>query len=163
MPLPPERPCPSSTRSYRYALGCCSGLDPEVLANRCMLQNYHTKAALIILHSRVELPPSFAKGSDTPKVNRWVCFHALESINAWFWADNVFSLTSSSTTLMSPGNNYEHGEHAMPPRTGRHLSLSKRTSTRMASPITKVSWFWMKVGRGGMFWIRLPRSEALTP
>lgn len=36
------------------------------------VQNYHTKAALIILHSRVELPPSFTKGSDTPRVNRWV-------------------------------------------------------------------------------------------
>lgn len=38
----------------------------------CTLQNYHTKAALIILHSRVDLPPSFTKGSDTPRVNRWV-------------------------------------------------------------------------------------------
>ncbi|KAJ5619876.1 Autophagy-related protein 13 [Penicillium lagena] len=36
-----------------------------------IISNYHTKAALIILHSRVELPPSFTKGSDTPRVNRW--------------------------------------------------------------------------------------------
>ncbi|KAH8427603.1 putative autophagy protein Atg13 [Aspergillus melleus] len=36
-----------------------------------IISNYHTKAALIILHSRVELPPSFVKGSDAPKVNRW--------------------------------------------------------------------------------------------
>ncbi|KAB8235215.1 autophagy-related protein 13 [Aspergillus alliaceus] len=36
-----------------------------------IISNYHTKAALIILHSRVELPPSFNKGSDTPRVNRW--------------------------------------------------------------------------------------------
>ncbi|PKY03290.1 hypothetical protein P168DRAFT_238338 [Aspergillus campestris IBT 28561] len=36
-----------------------------------IISNYHTKAALIILHSRVDLPPSFAKGSDNPKVNRW--------------------------------------------------------------------------------------------
>ncbi|KAI9926761.1 hypothetical protein ASPWEDRAFT_121227 [Aspergillus wentii DTO 134E9] len=36
-----------------------------------IISNYHTKAALIILHSRVELPPSYNKGSDTPKVNRW--------------------------------------------------------------------------------------------
>ncbi|KAL3460434.1 autophagy-related protein 13 [Aspergillus heterothallicus] len=36
-----------------------------------IISNYHTKAALIILHSRVELPPSFIKGSDTPRVNRW--------------------------------------------------------------------------------------------
>ncbi|GES63720.1 putative autophagy protein Atg13 [Aspergillus terreus] len=36
-----------------------------------IISNYHTKAALIILHSRVELPPSYNKGSDTPRVNRW--------------------------------------------------------------------------------------------
>ncbi|PLB55624.1 putative autophagy protein Atg13 [Aspergillus steynii IBT 23096] len=36
-----------------------------------IISNYHTKAALIILNSRVELPASFVKGSDTPKVNRW--------------------------------------------------------------------------------------------
>lgn len=35
-------------------------------------QNYHTKAALIVLHSRVDLPPSYPKGSDTPRINRWV-------------------------------------------------------------------------------------------
>ncbi|KAL2829806.1 autophagy-related protein 13-domain-containing protein [Aspergillus cavernicola] len=36
-----------------------------------IISNYHTKAALIVLHSRVELPPLFFKGSDTPRVNRW--------------------------------------------------------------------------------------------
>ncbi|PYH91946.1 hypothetical protein BO71DRAFT_458624 [Aspergillus ellipticus CBS 707.79] len=36
-----------------------------------IISNYHTKAALIILHSRVELTPAFIKGSDTPRVNRW--------------------------------------------------------------------------------------------
>ncbi|KAJ5452843.1 Autophagy-related protein 13 [Penicillium cf. griseofulvum] len=36
-----------------------------------IISNYHTKAALIILHSRVELPPSFNKGSESPRVNRW--------------------------------------------------------------------------------------------
>ncbi|KAJ5759257.1 Autophagy-related protein 13 [Penicillium odoratum] len=36
-----------------------------------IISNYHTKAALIILHSRVELPQSFIKGSNTPRVNRW--------------------------------------------------------------------------------------------
>ncbi|KKK21606.1 hypothetical protein ARAM_004126 [Aspergillus rambellii] len=36
-----------------------------------IISNYHTKAALIILQSRAELPPSFTKGSDTPRVNRW--------------------------------------------------------------------------------------------
>ncbi|KAJ5292975.1 uncharacterized protein N7443_008928 [Penicillium atrosanguineum] len=37
-----------------------------------IISNYHTKAALIILHSRVELPASFNKGSDSPRINRWV-------------------------------------------------------------------------------------------
>ncbi|CAG7981040.1 unnamed protein product [Penicillium olsonii] len=36
-----------------------------------IISNYHTKAALIILHSRVTLPPSYNKGSDSPRVNRW--------------------------------------------------------------------------------------------
>ncbi|CAG8892432.1 unnamed protein product [Penicillium egyptiacum] len=36
-----------------------------------IISNYHTKAALIILHSRVALPPSFNKGSESPRVNRW--------------------------------------------------------------------------------------------
>ncbi|CEO60828.1 hypothetical protein PMG11_05341 [Penicillium brasilianum] len=36
-----------------------------------IISNYHTKAALIILHARVDLPPAYAKNSDTPKVNRW--------------------------------------------------------------------------------------------
>lgn len=42
-----------------------------------IISNYHTKAALIILHSRVALPPSFNKGSESPRVNRWVCFHLM--------------------------------------------------------------------------------------
>ncbi|KAJ5164202.1 Autophagy-related protein 13 [Penicillium coprophilum] len=36
-----------------------------------IISNYHTKAALIILHSRVVLPPSYNKGSESPRVNRW--------------------------------------------------------------------------------------------
>ncbi|KAL2012296.1 hypothetical protein VTN00DRAFT_5014 [Thermoascus crustaceus] len=36
-----------------------------------IISNYHTKAALIILHSRVDLPQVYNKGSDTPRVNRW--------------------------------------------------------------------------------------------
>jgi hypothetical protein len=50
---------------------CC---DCHILTDYllCSSQNYHTKAALIILHSRVELPASFNKGSDTPRINRWV-------------------------------------------------------------------------------------------
>ncbi|KAJ9273371.1 putative autophagy protein Atg13 [Paecilomyces variotii] len=36
-----------------------------------IISNYHTKAALIILHARVDLPRVYNKGSDTPRVNRW--------------------------------------------------------------------------------------------
>ncbi|OJD25594.1 hypothetical protein ACJ73_03040 [Blastomyces percursus] len=36
-----------------------------------IVQQYHTKAALIILHSRVELPPAYNKDSDIKRVNRW--------------------------------------------------------------------------------------------
>ncbi|KAJ5943451.1 hypothetical protein N7516_003619 [Penicillium verrucosum] len=36
-----------------------------------IISNYHTKAALIILHSRVALPASYNKGSESPRVNRW--------------------------------------------------------------------------------------------
>ncbi|KAL4887164.1 autophagy-related protein 13-domain-containing protein [Aspergillus karnatakaensis] len=35
-----------------------------------IISNYFSKAALIILHARAELPPSYSKGS-TPRVNRW--------------------------------------------------------------------------------------------
>ena len=36
-----------------------------------VIQNFHTKAALIILHSRVELSPAYAKNTTTKRVNRW--------------------------------------------------------------------------------------------
>jgi len=36
------------------------------------VQNYFTKAALLILHSRVSLPPAYAKDSGTRRVNKWV-------------------------------------------------------------------------------------------
>ncbi|KAL3436263.1 autophagy-related protein 13 [Aspergillus tetrazonus] len=45
---------------------------PEAISKvNQIVTNYHTKAALIILHSRVELPPSYAKNSNVPRVNRW--------------------------------------------------------------------------------------------
>ncbi|KAJ5669567.1 Autophagy-related protein 13 [Penicillium macrosclerotiorum] len=48
------------------------GPGKEVMAKlNQIISNYHTKAALIILDSRVELPPVYAKNSDKPKVNRW--------------------------------------------------------------------------------------------
>ncbi|KAK2761686.1 autophagy protein 13 [Arachnomyces sp. PD_36] len=36
-----------------------------------IVQNYFTKAALIILHSRIDLPPSYQKGTTTKRVNKW--------------------------------------------------------------------------------------------
>ncbi|KAL8881508.1 MAG: hypothetical protein Q9198_001300 [Flavoplaca austrocitrina] len=36
-----------------------------------VLQNYFTKAAHIILHSRLSLPPAYHKGTDTKRVNKW--------------------------------------------------------------------------------------------
>ncbi|KAL8715775.1 MAG: hypothetical protein Q9220_000442 [cf. Caloplaca sp. 1 TL-2023] len=36
-----------------------------------VVQNYFTKAAHIILHARVPLPPAYQKGTDTKRVNKW--------------------------------------------------------------------------------------------
>ncbi|EXJ93078.1 hypothetical protein A1O3_01634 [Capronia epimyces CBS 606.96] len=36
-----------------------------------VIQNYHAKAALIILQSRVELAPAYSQKTDTKRVNRW--------------------------------------------------------------------------------------------
>ncbi|MCJ1360022.1 MAG: autophagy protein 13 [Icmadophila ericetorum] len=49
-----------------------SGQAKENLAKLSqVIQNYHTKAALIILQSRVSLPPAYAKGSEVRRVNKW--------------------------------------------------------------------------------------------
>ncbi|EED23367.1 autophagy protein Atg13, putative [Talaromyces stipitatus ATCC 10500] len=58
-------------------LGIDSGADAPAPGKEAMaklnqiIANYHTKAALIILHARADLPQSFSKGSDSPRVNRW--------------------------------------------------------------------------------------------
>lgn len=58
-------------------LGIDAGTDTAAPGKEAMaklnqiISNYHTKAALIILHARADLPPTFVKGSDTPRVNRW--------------------------------------------------------------------------------------------
>jgi len=36
-----------------------------------VIQNFHTKAALIILHSRVDLSPAYARNTETRRVNKW--------------------------------------------------------------------------------------------
>ncbi|EHY60092.1 autophagy protein 13 [Exophiala dermatitidis] len=36
-----------------------------------VIQNFHTKAALIILQSRVELSPAYSQKTETKRVNRW--------------------------------------------------------------------------------------------
>lgn len=35
-------------------------------------QNFHTKAALIILHSRFNLAPAYTKGTNIKRLNKWV-------------------------------------------------------------------------------------------
>lgn len=50
------------------AMSSAYGTNADVL----LRQNFHTKAALIILHSRVDLAPAYKKGSDIKRVNRWV-------------------------------------------------------------------------------------------
>lgn len=89
------------------------------------IQNYHTKAALIILHSRVELPPSYNKGSDTPRVNRWVRAPTSYSnqTHQTFEADCCNSTSSSmlrSKIQTSSENSYERGGRATPLKTDRH-------------------------------------------
>lgn len=42
----------------------------ENVADEFYSQNFHTKAALIILHSRVELAPAYNKGNK--RLNKWV-------------------------------------------------------------------------------------------
>ncbi|RAO71998.1 uncharacterized protein BHQ10_008010 [Talaromyces amestolkiae] len=97
-PLPARRPSVSSPSSARAdtsrdqddnrppsvqlsdatrGLGIDAGAEVSAPAKEAMaklsqvIANYHTKAALIILHARVDLPPTFSKGSDSPRVNRW--------------------------------------------------------------------------------------------
>ncbi|KAL8688146.1 MAG: hypothetical protein Q9218_005868 [Villophora microphyllina] len=42
-----------------------------------VVQNYFTKAAHTILHSRVTLPPAYHKGTDNKRVNKWVSIRSL--------------------------------------------------------------------------------------
>ena len=48
-------------------LECCVHVEIKLTIE----QNYFTKAALIVLQARVTLPPAFAKGSNTRRVNKW--------------------------------------------------------------------------------------------
>jgi autophagy-related protein 13 len=47
--------------------------DPAAQMQRLnqVVQNFFTKSVLIILHSRVDLPPAYAKNSEAKRVNRW--------------------------------------------------------------------------------------------
>ncbi|KAE8556145.1 hypothetical protein EYB25_000845 [Talaromyces marneffei] len=71
--LPPSVQSSDATRG----LGIDPGSDTPAPGKEAMaklnqiIANYHTKAALIILHARADLPPTFSKGSDSPRVNRW--------------------------------------------------------------------------------------------
>ncbi|KAJ6049467.1 hypothetical protein N7499_011931 [Penicillium canescens] len=78
----PSSPTVDMGSNSARGLGIEPGSQPEQARNAApakealarlnqIISNYHTKAALIILHSRVALPPSFTKGSESPRVNRW--------------------------------------------------------------------------------------------
>jgi autophagy-related protein 13 len=61
------------SRSVALLLKLSSQIFEGMITNFMILgQNYHTKAALIILHSRVDLPAVYSRGSDVKRVNRWV-------------------------------------------------------------------------------------------
>ncbi|KAJ5757572.1 uncharacterized protein N7511_006266 [Penicillium nucicola] len=57
-----------------------------------IISNHHTKAALIILHSRVRLPPSYNKGSESPRVNRWSLVILDENGKRWDVRDSLAAL-----------------------------------------------------------------------
>ncbi|TQB76487.1 autophagy protein 13 [Monascus purpureus] len=61
----------AGTESVDYAQRNTVPAKEAVAKLNQIISNYHTKAALLILLSRVDLPPSFAKGSETPRINRW--------------------------------------------------------------------------------------------
>lgn len=117
-PPPASPPLPTSTRasnpressaetntgdtdSVSYdlrGLGIDEGTENETLARDTKLnqiiQNFFTKAALIILRSRCELPPCYAKGSQTKRVNKWVC--CLWSLDSSSWSHKSTDATWTS-------------------------------------------------------------------
>ena len=67
-------------------------------------QNYFTKAALIILHSRVALPPAYSKDSKVRRINKWVSeFQQIGGRYGLMFYTNfsVHSLTSKLMRLIS--------------------------------------------------------------
>lgn len=60
------RPQPADLSAMAAGDFNCNPLTP------LLLKNYFTKAALIVLHARCSLPPAYAKGSETKRVNKWV-------------------------------------------------------------------------------------------
>ncbi|RDW78530.1 putative autophagy protein Atg13 [Aspergillus mulundensis] len=68
----PNRGLGIETENDTSEPGQSSQPGPEAIGKvNQIVTNYHTKAALIILHSRVELPPTYTKNSNIPRVNRW--------------------------------------------------------------------------------------------
>ncbi|KAH8704952.1 putative autophagy protein Atg13 [Talaromyces proteolyticus] len=72
-----DRPPSGAALDTTRGLGIDPGAEAAAPGKEAMarlnqiISNYHTKAALIILQARADLPPVFSKGSDTPRVNRW--------------------------------------------------------------------------------------------
>ncbi|KAL9000753.1 MAG: hypothetical protein Q9188_005617 [Gyalolechia gomerana] len=81
----PSSPRPGSERGYSREQAIDTGEGSDALMRghdddpsrdgvqklSQVVQNYFTKAAHIILHSRVSLPPAYHKGSDLKRVNKW--------------------------------------------------------------------------------------------
>ena len=67
-------------------------------------KNYYTKAALIILQSRIALPPAYAKGSDTRRINKWVRYlpsiPRLQGINLLMSASLQFNIELDETDAL---------------------------------------------------------------
>ncbi|CRG84471.1 Autophagy-related protein 13 [Talaromyces islandicus] len=96
-----DRPPTGAALDTTRGLGIDSGVEAVAPAREAVVRlnqiisNYHTKAALIILRARADLPPLFSKGSDKPKVNRWFNIDIdetdeyRESIRRWKTCDAI--------------------------------------------------------------------------
>ena len=84
---------PSLAKLFRYALRSHFRLkikDGSLIILR--LKNYFTKSALIILQGRVQLPPAYAKGSDTRRVNKWASTTLSKSCQVYSTLEYVLTL-----------------------------------------------------------------------
>lgn len=70
---PSDSGTPATFTSPRHGSGTSVGISlTHFVLDILGLKNYFTKAALIVLHARFSLPPAYARGSETKRVNKWV-------------------------------------------------------------------------------------------